>query len=330
MRLTTLPGLALLATIALPMLAPPPAAAVDPGSELITCDRADERVDITVSSHLDPSCTWTRGCEILASNVTLDCQGAHIAAPDRRYGVYIHAPTDTPLTNITVRNCHVEGFLNNFHIEREGFRQLAEGVEYENGFSNITIEDSTSLNSRGVGIFVNGYVEGVTLRNLHVEGASSAGIYLEAGSKNCVVENSTIVNNGFGENSPAGGDVHVRGHRLLVLGHRTRGPRDRRVPLQHRPEQHLPEQHRRRHLPLQELRRVRDAAAGALVPPPLRRRRQRDREQHLHRRGQRRVDRVAHGREHAADGVQRSAVRRPATLSTTPTTTSSATTSSRT
>jgi hypothetical protein len=34
---------------------------------------------------------------------------------------------------------------------------------------------------------VNGYVEDVTLRNLHVEGAGSAGIHLEAGSKNCVV-----------------------------------------------------------------------------------------------------------------------------------------------
>lgn len=202
--MTACPTLTLLAGVALAALAAP-AAAVDPGSELITCDRAGERVEITASSHLDPSCTWTRGIEILASNVTLDCQDALIAAPDRRYGVYIHAPTDTPLSNITVRNCHVEGFLNNFHIEREGFRTLAEGVEYENGFSNITIENSTSMNSRGVGIFVNGYVEGVTLRNLHVEGARSTGIYLEAGSKNCVVENSTIVNNGFGENSPAGG-----------------------------------------------------------------------------------------------------------------------------
>src|SRR6188508_2769188 len=115
MRLTSRYTLALLAGVALAALAAP-AAAVDPGSELITCDRADERVEITVSSHLDPSCTWTRGVEILASNVTLDCQDALIAAPDRRYGVYIHAPTDTPLTNITVRNCHVEGFLNNFHI----------------------------------------------------------------------------------------------------------------------------------------------------------------------------------------------------------------------
>jgi parallel beta-helix repeat protein len=213
MPLTTSFSLAvrLLAAAMLPMLAPPPAAAVDPGSELIPCDRADQRVDITASSHLDPACTWTRGVEILASNVTLDCQGAHIAAPDRRYGVYIHAPVDTPLMNITVRNCHVEGFLNNFHIEREGFRELAEGAEYENGFSNITIEDSTSLNSRGVGIFVDGYVEGVTLRNLHVEGAGSTGIYLEAGSKNCVVEHNTLVNNGFRENSPHGGPFTFAG-----------------------------------------------------------------------------------------------------------------------
>jgi parallel beta-helix repeat protein len=202
MRLTTL-VLLFAGTVA--ALLPGTAAAVDPGSQLITCDRKDERIDLTGSAHLDPSCTWTRGVEILASNVTLDCQGAHIAAPDRRYGVYIHAPADVPLTNITVRNCWVEGFLNNFHIEREGFRQLAEGVEYDNGFSNIVIEDSTSMNSRGVGIFVDGYVEGVTLRRLHVEGAGSSGIYLEAGSKNAVVEDNVIVANGFGENGPAGG-----------------------------------------------------------------------------------------------------------------------------
>jgi len=200
------------------LLVPLPALAVDPGSELITCDRADDRIELTVTSHLDPSCTWTRGVEILASNVTLDCQGAHIAAPDRRYGIYIHEDTDTPLTNITVRNCHVEGFLNNIHIEREGFRELAEGVEYENGFSDILIEDSTSLNSRGVGIFVNGYANGVTLRNLHVEGASSAGIYLEAGSTNNVVEDSTIVNNGFGENGPSGQFRDVGGISFFFWG----------------------------------------------------------------------------------------------------------------
>jgi len=183
------------------------AAAVDPDSQLIECDQADTRVTISVSSHLDPSCTWTRGVEIIASDVTLDCQGAQIAAPDRRYGVLIIAPIDEALSNITVRNCHIEGFLNNIHIEREGFFDLAEldeAAAYEHAFSNILIEDSTSLNSRGVGIFVDGFVTGVTLRNLHVEGSSSAGIYLEAGSKDNVVENSVIIDNGYGENGPSG------------------------------------------------------------------------------------------------------------------------------
>jgi len=194
--------LALAASLAVAAAGPAPA--LEPESQLVGCDQADTRVTIAVSSHLDPSCTWTRGVEIVASGVTLDCQGAHIAAPDRRYGVSIVAPSDVALSDVTVRNCHIEGFLNNVHIEREGFRELAEGEEYEHAFSNILVEDSTSLSSRGVGIFVDGYVTGVTLRNLHVEGSGSAGIYLEHGSKDNVVEHSTIVNNGYGENSPSG------------------------------------------------------------------------------------------------------------------------------
>lgn len=196
-------------------------AGVDPGSQLITCDQADERVTIDVSSHLDPSCTWTRGVEIIASDVTLDCQGANIAAPDRRFGVAILAPIDVVLSNITVRNCHIEGFLNNIHIEREGFFALAEMTEteaYEHAWSNIVIEDSTSLNSRGVGIFVDGFVTGVTLRNLHVEGSGSAGIYLEAGSKDNVVENNVIINNGFGENGPDGNTFNFGGTTFWFWG----------------------------------------------------------------------------------------------------------------
>ncbi|MEW6270452.1 MAG: right-handed parallel beta-helix repeat-containing protein, partial [Thermodesulfobacteriota bacterium] len=208
----------LVATALLGALLPASAHAVDPGSELVGCDRADERITLTASAHLDPSCTYTRGVEIVASDVVLDCQGAHIATTDRRYGIYVFAPTDVALADITVRNCHVEGFLNNLHIEREGFRDLAPGVEYEHAFSNILIEDSTFLNSRGVGIFVDGYVTGVTLRNLRVEGAGSTGIYLETGSKDNVVEGSQIVNNGFRENGPDGQFFEVAGVSFFFWG----------------------------------------------------------------------------------------------------------------
>jgi hypothetical protein len=194
------------------------AVAVDPGSQLITCDQANNPITVSVSSHLDPSCTWTRGVDIVASDVVFDCQGAHIATTDRRFGILITADTSTALSNITVRNCHIEGFLNNIRITREGFRDLAEGVEYENAYSSILIEDSTLLNSRGVGIFVDGYVTGVTLRNLHVEGAGSAGVYLEAGSKDNVVENNEIVNNGYTENGPDGQTFPIGGTTVWFWG----------------------------------------------------------------------------------------------------------------
>ncbi len=173
-------------------------------SVLIGCEQADKRLTISVSSHLDPSCTWTKGVTIDASRVTLDCQGAHIASTTRPYGVHIVAPTSVALSDVTVRNCHIEGFLNCVHVEREGFRELPEGAEYESPFSNVVVEDSTILNSRGVGVFVDGYVTGVTLRRLHIEGTGSAGIYLETGSKDNVVEDNQIVNNGYRENGPSG------------------------------------------------------------------------------------------------------------------------------
>jgi parallel beta-helix repeat protein len=186
------------------MALPSAARAVGPGSQLIDCSQADTLVKPTGNVHLDPSCTWTRGVQISTSNVEVDCQGAHIVTTDRRYGIEIVAPTDVALTNVTVRNCRVEGFLNDLHVQREGFRDLAPGVEYENGFSNILVEDSTFVNSRGVGVYVNGYVTGVTLRRIHVERTGSSGIYLETGSTGTVVEDSTIVNNGYEENGPSG------------------------------------------------------------------------------------------------------------------------------
>lgn len=181
---------------------PPPAA----GSVLIGCDRAGERVQVTVSSHLDPSCTYTAGLDIRASDVTLDCQGALIqSAPGAGgRGILVSTPIDVPLHDVTVRNCTVSGFLNSLRVTRDGFRTLPEGAEYENGLANIVVERSTFRDSRGVGVFVDGYVEGVTLQNNTVTATGSSGIYLETGSRRTRVQGNHIVGNGFRENGPGG------------------------------------------------------------------------------------------------------------------------------
>ena len=187
--------------LALPLsIAPCVAHAGEP--ELLDCSRADSRIVLRASARLDPACTWTGGIGIHASDVVLDCQGARIVGPLRGRGIEISAPTDTALSNVTVRNCHVEGFLNSLRVTRDGFRDLAEGVEYENAFANIRIEDSTFSGSRGVCVFVDGYVTDVTLRRSRIEGCGSSGVYLETGSKDNVVEDCDIVGNGYTENGP--------------------------------------------------------------------------------------------------------------------------------
>jgi parallel beta-helix repeat protein len=197
-----------------PILIPPAST-----SELIGCARADERVQVTKTSHLDRSCVYTLGFDVTASNVTLDCQGATIRSTVANgWGIRIVTPIDTPLTGVKVRNCHVEGFLNSLRVTRDGFRTLPQGIEYENGTSNILVENSTFRGSRGVGIFVDGYVEGVTIRGNQVIGAGSSGIYLETGSRDSHVEGNVLLDNGFIENGPNGQPYDFNGVDLWVWG----------------------------------------------------------------------------------------------------------------
>jgi hypothetical protein len=65
---------------------------VAPGSQLVGCDQADQRITVAVTTHLDPACVYTLGFEVTASNVVLDCRGAVVESPiaDGR-GIHIRA-----------------------------------------------------------------------------------------------------------------------------------------------------------------------------------------------------------------------------------------------
>ena len=189
---------------------------VDPGSLLIGCDQAATRVTVTVSAHLDPSCTYTGGFDISTSGVVFDCRGAHVEDPegDDGVGILVTAPTTVALAHVAVRNCFVKGFLNNVRVSRSGFKTLTPGEEYEAPFSDIAVEHSHLYGSRGVGAYVDAFVTGVTLRGLDIIGSGSTGVYLEAGSKDNVVEDSTISSNGFRDVSPDGAPFFVGGVEL--------------------------------------------------------------------------------------------------------------------
>lgn len=170
-----------------------------PGSVLVPCSQAATHLTLTASAHLDPTCTWTRGVDIATSGVTLDCRGANLVR-DPAYngaGIRISADTATALSNITVRNCNVSGFQGNLNVTRNGFKDLAVGSEYLNGFSNIRIDNSRFVNSVNSSVFVNAFVTGVTFSHSLVENAGAVGLYLEAGSKDNVIERSIFRHNGY-------------------------------------------------------------------------------------------------------------------------------------
>ncbi len=204
---------AALASAGLESTQTPALAAVDPSSTLIGCERAADNIAITATSHLDPTCTYTGRFRVESSGVTLDCQGATIASNPGAggVGILIHAPVAAAQSDVTVRNCRVEGYLNSIKVTRDGFRNLAAGAEYDNGTSNIVIEDVHVSGSRGVGIYVDGYVEGVSILRSTVQGAGSSGIYLEGGSRRNLVEGNLIIDNGYRENGPGGQQFNFGG-----------------------------------------------------------------------------------------------------------------------
>lgn len=212
-------SLAIVAGLAVVASAAASAVADRAGAAMVGCDQAATRIVATSDVELDASCTYTAGVDITASGVTLDCRGARIASTSGAgRGITIVTPVDVALADVTVRNCHVEGFLNSLRVTRDGFRTLPDGAEFEHPTSNITIEDSTFSGSRGVGVFVDGYVSGVTIRRSTIRDAGSSGIYLETGSKQNRVVDNDIVDNGLRENGPGGQEVSVGGTTLWFWG----------------------------------------------------------------------------------------------------------------
>lgn len=196
-----------------------PRSATGGGSQLIPCSMAAQRVEVRTSAHLDRRCTYTGGFEIKASEVVLDCRGAVIDGRDQPgAGIEVSTPADVDLTGVTIRNCTVRGFVNSMKLTRVGFRSLPAGREYDHRLSGVLLERNRVSGSHGVGIFVDGYVTRTTIRRSSITQAGSAGIYLEAGSADNVVEHNVLRENGFVQNGPGGQLFTFAGHQFRFWG----------------------------------------------------------------------------------------------------------------
>ncbi len=191
----------------------------DPGFPLVPCPGAGEVAVLTESGQLDPTCDYSGGVEITASDVTLDCRGVPVETEaEKGAGIKVHTPVDEDMSGVVVRNCVVDGFTNGIRVTRDGFRGLAAGEEYDHALKDVKLEGNRVSGTRGVGIYVDGYVTETTVSDNTISGAGSSGVYLEAGSADNVIASNQIIDNGFRENGPDGQTTEFGGLRFRYWG----------------------------------------------------------------------------------------------------------------
>ncbi|OLF37126.1 hypothetical protein BTV98_09475 [Psychrobacter sp. Cmf 22.2] len=198
----------------LPLKRPPIIDAKLPNTAaVIDCAQLTPKQTVPIKGHntLSKNCDLTGQSirfELSDSHSSLDCQGAQLSTSaddsSKASAILIRPKTDAAIEDITVANCHVEGYGHALHI-----RQYSNpNQRYTRGFidpaanralapRDIRVINVSSQGSINSGMFVGDHVHGVTFEQLYVQNAGTVGLYLEFGSRDNVIKNSVFVGNGF-------------------------------------------------------------------------------------------------------------------------------------
>ena len=181
-------------------------------TQTLDCDNISPKQVINIQGHttLKSGCDLTnKGVRFVLnhSNTSLDCQGATLSPQDKNNtetAITIQPKTDTPISDISVANCHIQGYGHALNIRQYSNpnQRYAKGLIDPNANRALAPHDIHIINvstqgSVNSGIFVGDHVHHVTFDMLRVQGAGTVGLYLEFGSQYNVIENSVFVDNGF-------------------------------------------------------------------------------------------------------------------------------------
>jgi hypothetical protein len=159
---------------------------------------------------LPAGCIYKEAAVIVASDTTLDCNGAVFdGGGTLKIGLTIDARLGR-MNNITVRHCVFRNFASSgIRITLTGPRKSREDA-YSRAPQNVTIESTTVDASGRVGIYVDDYVQAVTIKKSTISNSGSTAIYLEHSSRANQIEDNRFVHNGFGP------DGHARREAVAV------------------------------------------------------------------------------------------------------------------
>jgi parallel beta-helix repeat protein len=113
---------------------------------------------------------------IITSNVVLDCNGATIVGDGQGYGVYV----PFYVSNVTIRNCTVQGYRYGVFVDGGGLVQITDNVLQQNVYGIVL-----------------GYAADNTVSGNTVSHNTADGIYLEGADGNSI-DSNTALSNGQG------------------------------------------------------------------------------------------------------------------------------------
>ena len=180
---------------------------------IIDCGQLTPNQTLRIKDHS----ALSKGCDLAgksvrfvldSSNSSLDCQGAALStmADDqaKASAITVQPKTDAAIKDITVANCHVDGYGHALHIHQFSNPKQRNARHFTDPTANralaprdIRIINVSSLNSINSGMFVGDHVQAVTFDHTRVQNAGTVGLYLEFGSRDNVIKNSVFIGNGF-------------------------------------------------------------------------------------------------------------------------------------
>ena len=190
----------------------------------------DTTVQITESMTLPQGCKYDRVSILIVnqSDLVFDCNGAELNGLDKEFrqaidttydlgrepvlvGIQVQSSENFQSRNVTVKNCNVKNYVRgiriHFSLSATSLSDLKNNVNVEAlenhlrdiSPKNIRVENSTINFSHKDGVFVGRYITDFVLDSSIIDSTGAVGLYLDSGSGNNIISNSSFTKNGYSD-----------------------------------------------------------------------------------------------------------------------------------
>lgn len=166
------------------------------------CDKPIPQ-EVTADLTLPANCEYHSSLSVHTGNLTINCNGSTFNGDDTlKEGLQIDSQ-GKPLSHVTIRNCTFKNFKGHGILigwsGPDGNKGTNHADIYARTPSDILIDNVHIQHTRQVGLYIDDYVQRVTIQNSEVRDAASPGIYLEHSSRNITLRNNLITENARGK-----------------------------------------------------------------------------------------------------------------------------------